>query len=139
MTARRAYRQEERSLQAEIMLRLKAWPVIAIGIPNSMYIPTSTEAEKLVVWKTIGQMKKHGLLVPGAPDIVILWCGGGALVELKRPETRDLLGKRRPAGRLSDKQESFAERAEHFGVAFATVRSWDEMHAKLVEWQVPAI
>ena len=123
----RAYRQEERSLQAEIMLRLRPWPVIAIPIPNGIWLPARTEHEKKLVQRLIYTMKNMGMLTPGAPDLSLHWCGGSALVELKTAK-----------GSLSPDQRAFAERAEHCGVRWAVVRSWEEMHAKLIEWQVPA-
>jgi phosphoketolase len=128
MTARRAYRQEERSLQAEVMLRLRAWPIIAIPIPNGIWLPARTEAEKTLAARLIHTMKAMGMLTPGAFDLSLHWCDGSALVELKTER-----------GKLSDEQRAFAERAEHCGVRWAVVRSWDEMHARLVEWQVPVV
>ena len=138
MTARRAYRQEERSLQAEIVMRLRAWPIVVIAVPNGVWL-ARTEAERPLAARIVNQMKRTSMLTPGAPDLSLHWCGGSALVEIKTPASTDLLGKRRPGGQLSEAQRSFAERAEHYGVRWAVVRSWDELHARLVEWQVPAV
>ena len=139
MTARRAYRQEERSLQQEIMLRLRSWAVLVTPCPNGLWIPARNEAEKALVARIINQMKRFGMLEPGALDLSLGWPGGWAWVEIKRPASTDLLGVRHAAGQLSKEQREFAERVEHFGGLWAVVRSWDEMHAKLVEWQVPAV
>ena len=136
---RRAYRQEERSLQAELIWRLKSWPIVAIPIPNGFWIPTHNEDERRLVGRLLYQMKNYGMLQPGAPDLSLHWCGGSALVEIKTPASVDMFGKRRPGGQLSEAQRSFAERAEQFGVRTAIVRSWDELHARLVEWRVPAV
>jgi hypothetical protein len=127
--------QLERALVAEIGWRLKAMPLIALPIPNGLWIPARTAAERSLVARIIARMKADGMLLPGAPDLVLLWPGGGAAIELKRPKTRDLLGTR-PAGRLTDNQRWFAERCAELGVHHAYCSSWDELKAKLAAWGV---
>jgi hypothetical protein len=129
-------RQEERALQAEIMLRLssRTWPVIALPIPNGIYLPAHNEAERAIVVRIVNRMKSDGMMTVGAPDLVILWRAGGALVELKRPRSRDLLGRLTPAGRPSAAQSELAERARRLGINHAFISSWDELRQRLGEW-----
>lgn len=129
----------ERTLQQEIMLRLACGhpSLIALPIPNGIWIPAHSEAERIIVCRLIARMKADGMLVPGAPDLILLWPGGGAMVELKRPRSRDLLGRISPAGRASPAQSELAERALRLGINHAVVRSWDELHARLGDWGAP--
>lgn len=126
--------QAERALQSEVMLRLRSWPVIALPVPNSIYFPARTDAERKIIARVIHQMKNAGQLVPGAPDLVALWRGGGGMIELKRPKSRSLLGSV-PAGRPSDSQIEMAERAAAAGVNHAYCTSWDEVAERLTEWR----
>jgi hypothetical protein len=129
-----AVNQAERSLQQEVVLRLKAWPVIALPIPNGIWLPARSEQERTLVARVIRRMKETGMLTPGAPDLVLALRGGGvALVELKRPESRTLLGKV-PAGRMSDAQKEMQMRAEGLGIAYCCVTSWEELRQRLLEW-----
>lgn len=129
--------QLERALQQEITLRLRAegWPVLALPIPNGMWIPARSEAERGLVARVVSQMKPAGLLLPGAPDLVLLWAEGAALVELKRPASRDLLRKR-AKGRPTEAQLGMAAQAAELGIRHAFVTSWDELRARLVEWGI---
>jgi hypothetical protein len=128
----------ERSLQAEIVARLavSTWPLIALPIPNGLWIPARGPAEKSLVARLVARMKADGMLVPGAPDLVLFWRDGGALVELKRPKSRDLLGRIAPAGRPSAAQGELAERAARLGINHAIVHSWEELRQRLGEWGV---
>lgn len=126
---------DERLLQREIMMRLKAWPVIAIPVPNQIYWPARTDAERAVIGRVIHMMKNSGQIVPGAPDLAIFFRGGGAMVELKRPKTKTLFGSR-AAGRPSDNQVEMAARAQRLGVHHAFCTSWDELAERLAEWGV---
>ncbi len=127
----------ETILQQEIVLRLKAYPVIVCPIPNGLWIPARTPAERLVVAKIIASMKRSGQLVPGMPDLVLLWRGGCAAVELKASKRRDLLGTK-PAGRLSDDQVAFAQRCAELWVNYACVTSWEQLRPYLCEWGIIA-
>jgi hypothetical protein len=118
-------------LQQEVAWRLKALPLVALPIPNGLWVPARTEAERSLVARIIGRMKADGLLLPGAPDVVLLWAGGSAAVELKRPRTHDLLGTR-PA----DNQRRFAEDCVELGVDHAYCSSWDELKAKFDAWGI---
>jgi|GEM_PF-3150279 hypothetical protein len=129
----------ERALQAQILARLATTrrPLLALPIPNGVWIPARSAAERALVARLIARMKADGMLVPGAPDLVLLWPGGGALVELKRPPERDLFGRARPKGRLSAAQTALAERARRLGINYAVVTGWDELEARLSAWGVP--
>jgi hypothetical protein len=81
----------------------------------------------------ISSMKRSGQLVPGMPDLVLLWAGGCAAVELKRPKARDLL-RTRAAGKPSDSQIAFAERCAELSINYACVTSWDELRDRLIDW-----
>jgi hypothetical protein len=130
------------------MLRLRAYPVIALPIPNSMFIPTRSPAEKGMVKRVVYQMKNAGMLVAGVSDLVVLWgCfvmgdssnaqGGAGCIELKRPASTDLLGNKRAAGRPSERQVEFAERCAELHINHAYCSSWDEVYAALMEWGAP--
>ncbi len=128
--------QTERALQSEVMLRLRAagLPVIALPVPNSIYFPARSDAERSIIARVVSQMKAAGLLLPGSPDLVLFWRGGGGMIELKRGASRDLLGKRTPAGRPSEAQLDMAERAAGIGVPYAFCTSWEAVRDRLGEW-----
>ena len=126
----------ERALQAEIMTRLRSWPVIALPIPNSLHLPRRTPDERAVIARVVYQMKNSGMLVTGSPDLVLFWCDGAAMCELKRPASRDLLGKRKPAGRPSEGQKAMAQRCADLRIKHCYASSWQELRAKLHEWGV---
>ena len=84
--------QHERSLQSEILYRLNRYPVVTIPVPNGIWLPSRSEAEKGIVKRLIARMKTDGMLVPGAPDLVLLGEKGALCVELKREPSRDLFG-----------------------------------------------
>ena len=117
------------------MLQLRAWNIIALPHANGIYIPARDAIEKSLVARIVAQMKRFGLMVPGSPDLSLHWCGGSALVEIKRPQANDLLHKR-PAGRLSPEQAEIRDRAAGLGVRFVVVRSWEELRGHLEEWGV---
>jgi hypothetical protein len=128
--------QIERTIQSEIMLRLRAgaYPVMALPIPNGIWIPSRSEQEKDIVRRIVRRMKDDGLLLPGALDLSIHWRNGGGIMDVKRPSSKDLLGHRKPAGRPSDEQKELVNRAEALGINYAFVHSWDEARDKLHEW-----
>ena len=145
---RRTSVQIERSLQRKVMLRLARYPLIVLPTPNSMFIPTRSPAEKELVKRVVYQMKNNGMLVSGAPDLMVMWgsccehlgeeypvtsCG---CIELKRPASSDLLAKR-AAGRPSESQRAFAERCHDLGINHCYASSWDEVRAALIEWGAP--
>ena len=122
--------QLERSLQTEILLRLNRYPVVAIPSCNGMYIPARSEAEQALVARIINRMKSDGMLLPGAPDLVLLGEKGSLCVELKRPASRDLF-MRRPKGRLSPEQKVFRERCVAAGVAYLVADDWPTVESRL--------
>lgn len=126
----------ERALQQEIMLRLGCGGsrVIALPIPNGIYLPARSEAERAIVARLVARLKADGMLLPGAPDLALLWPGGGAMVELKRPRSRDLLGRTLPKGRPSAAQSELAGRATRLGINHAFVSAWDELRERLAGW-----
>lgn len=83
--------------------------------------------------RAVGRRFADRVVVPGAPDLILLWADGGAMVELKRPRSRDLLGRVTPAGRASAAQSELAGRAPRLGINHAIVSSWEELHARLAE------
>ena len=124
--------QLERSLQSEILYRLNRYPVVAIPIPNGIWLPSHNEAEKAVVARLMARMKTDGMLLPGAPDLVLLGEQGAVCVELKRSASRDLFG-RRPRGRLSPEQKAFQQRCVNCGVEYLVASSWEDIEYILPE------
>jgi hypothetical protein len=127
--------QIERAIQQEILIRLRAsgLPVLAVPIPNSLYFPARTEAERRIIARIVAQMKNEGSILPGASDLILIWAAGAACVEIKRPARAALFGKQR-AGRQSDAQKAFAAACAAFGVRYVIVESWEQVWAHLVEW-----
>jgi len=124
--------QLERSLQSEILYRLARYPVVAIPVPNGLYIPSHNEAEKAVVARLMARMKTDGMLLPGAPDLVLLGEKRALCLELKRPASRDIFMKR-PKGRLSPEQRAFRDRCVDCGVEYLVADCWEDVEAVLPE------
>ena len=124
--------QLERSLQSEILYRLNRYPVVAIPVPNGLWIPSRDEGEARIAARIISRMKSDGMLTPGAPDLVIAGEKRCVMVELKRPASRDLFG-RRPRGRLSPEQKTFQQRCVDCGVEYIVASSWEDVQCMLHE------
>ena len=122
--------QIERNLQSEILYRLNRYPVVAIPVPNGIWLPAHNEAERAVVARLMARMKSDGMLTPGAPDLVIAGEKRCVMVELKRPASRDLFG-RRPKGRLSPEQKAFRDRCERAGVRYVVAYDWADVECSL--------
>ena len=124
--------QIERGLQSEILYRLARYPVVAVPVPNGIWLPAHNEAERAVVARLMARMKTDGMLVPGAPDLVLIGEKGALCVELKREASRDLFTKR-PKGRLSPEQKAFQQRCVDCGVEYIVASSWDDVQCMLHE------
>ena len=124
--------QLEKTLQQEVLLRLRLYPIIPVVVPNSIYFPARTEAERSIIARVVSQMKSDGMMTPGAPDLVLLGERGGLCVELKRPASRDLFG-RRPKGRLSPEQRAFRDRCVDAGVEYVVAECWEDVQCRLAE------
>jgi hypothetical protein len=124
--------QLERSLQTEILYRLNRYPVVPIAVPNGLWIPARSEAEQALVARIVRRMKDDGMLTPGAPDLVLLGRRGALCVELKRPVSRDLFG-RKPKGRLSPDQKLFRDRCTAAGVPYLVAYDWADVESSLEE------
>ena len=122
--------QLERALQSEILLRLNRYPVVAISSVNGMWIPSHNEKERALVARIVARMKSDGMLTPGAPDLVLLGAKGALCVELKRPASNDLFG-RKPKGRLSPEQKEFRARCERAGVGYLVAYEWADVECSL--------
>jgi len=122
----------ERSLQQEVLYRLARYPVVAIPVPNGIWLPSHNEAEKAVVARLMARMKTDGMLTPGAPDLVLLGERGAVCVELKRSASRDLFG-RKPRGRLSPEQRAFRDRCINTGVDYLVADCWEDVQCMLPE------
>ena len=118
--------QLERSLQTEILYRLARYPVIAIPVPNGIWLPAHNEQERIVVARLMARMKTDGMLTPGAPDLVLMGEKRAVCVELKRGASRDLFG-RKPRGRLSPEQKAFEQRCINCGVEYLVASSWEDV------------
>ena len=124
--------QHERSLQSEILYRLNRYPVVAVPVPNGLYIPSHNESERVVVARLMARMKSDGMLVPGAPDLILMGERRAVCVELKRSASRDLFG-RKPRGRLSPEQRSFRDRCIDTGVDYLVASAWEDVQCVLPE------
>ncbi len=122
--------QIERNLQTDILYRLNRYPVVAIPVPNGIWLPARSDAEKDIVKRLIARMKSDGMLVPGAPDLVLLGAKGAVCVELKREPSRDLF-MRRPRGRLSPEQKAFKQRCADAGVGYLVAYYWADVERRL--------
>jgi len=124
--------QIERNLQTEILYRLNRYPVVAIPVPNGVWLPAHNEAERTVVARLMARMKTDGMLTPGAPDLVLMGERRAVCVELKRASSRDLFG-RKPKGRLSPEQKAFRQRCIECGVEYLVATSWEDVECILPE------
>jgi len=124
--------QIERGLQSEILYRLARYPVVACAIPNGIFLPAHNEAERVLVRRIVARMRDDGMLTPGAPDLVIAGEKRAVMVELKRPASRDLFG-RRPKGRLSPEQKAFRDRCISAGVEYLVAECWEDIQYLLPE------
>jgi hypothetical protein len=50
--------------------------VVAISSVNGMWIPSHNERERTLVARIVARMKSDGMLVPGAPDLVLISAKG---------------------------------------------------------------
>ena len=124
--------QLERGLQTELLYRLNRYPVVAIPVPNGIWLPAHNEAERAVVARLMARMKSDGMLLPGSPDLILMGERRAVCVELKRPASRDLFG-RKPKGRLSPEQKAFEQHCIDCGVEYIVASSWDDIAAVLPE------
>ena len=124
--------QLERNLQTEILYRLARYPVVACAVPNGIFLPAHNEAERVLVRRIVARMRDDGMLTPGAPDLVIAGERRCVMVELKRPASRDLFG-RKPKGRLSPEQKTFQQRCVDVGVEYIVAECWEDIAAVLHE------
>jgi hypothetical protein len=124
--------QLERNLQTEILYRLARYPVVAVPVPNGIWLPAHNEAERAVVARLMARMKTDGMLVPGAPDLILMGEQRAVCVELKRSASRDLFG-RKPKGRLSPEQKAFRERCIDTGVEYIVAECWEDVQCVLPE------
>lgn len=122
----------ERNLQTEILYRLARYPVVAIPVPNGLWIAARGEAEERIAARIISRMKSDGMLLPGAPDLVLLGEKRAVCVELKRAASRDLFG-RKPRGRLSPEQKAFRDKCIDTGVDYLVAQCWEDVEAVLPE------
>ena len=87
--------QAERTLQSEILYRLNRYPVVAIPVPNGIWVPARGEAEEDIV-----QDLKHAHLsgdppeTPEAAPLVRGHCGKCAIADSTARRSR----LRRPTG-----------------------------------------
>jgi hypothetical protein len=106
---------------------------VIVPVPNGVYIPARSQTERALAARLISQMKAEGQLLPGAPDLLVLWDTGSGAIELKRPAEHTLIGKR-AAGRPSDAQKEFAALCAEKNVRHTYATSWVEVQAALSNW-----
>jgi hypothetical protein len=122
----------ERSLQTEVLLRLNRYPVVVVPSVNGMWIPAHNDAERALVARIVTRLKNDGALLPGVSDLCIAGAKGALMVELKRPASRDLFG-RKPRGRLSPEQRAFRDRCVDAGVEYLVAECWEDVQCRLGE------
>jgi len=86
--------------------------LIRFGGPNVLGFSVANERKASKA--TTGRLKAQGLM-PGAPDYVVLWDGGGALIEFKTAK-----------GRVSPAQQNFGKRATDVQWPYFVCRSWQD-------------
>ena len=132
---RRRNRSIETGLQAEVTLRLRInypWIVVA-ALPNGVWLPASTDAERVMAARLIKRMKATGMLTEGAGDLALMAKSRGCYIELKRPRSKDLLGNVTAAGVLSPDQRAFRDRCAECDVPFYVCHSWADVDAAVQE------
>jgi len=122
--------QLERALQTEIAIRLKRYPIVAVSVPNGIWIPSREPGERDIAARIIARMKSDGQITPGCSDMILAGAKGALFLELKRPASRDLFG-RKPKGRLSPEQKEFRERCERVGVRYTVAHCWADVECSL--------
>lgn len=111
-------------------MRLGRFPVVSAAIPNGLWIPARSEQEKALVARIVSRMRNDGQITPGAPDLFVAGARGALCVELKRPVSRDLFG-RKPKGRLSPEQKAFRDRCVAAGVEYLVADCWPDVESRL--------
>lgn len=108
----------ERQVQRSILQMCgTCFPSVYItAIPNGAHLAGNDQAR----FKQMGALKGDGLKV-GFPDMMAIWDGGIAFMEVKRPKL----------GRLSDQQIAVHDELRSRGWPVATVTSIDEAYAFL--------
>lgn len=79
-------------------------------------------------FKQMGALKGDGMKV-GFPDLIALWTGGLAFLEVKRPK----------GGKVSDEQLAMHERIEALGWPVAVIKSVPEAHSFLLNCGAPCV
>lgn len=132
---RRPRVESEHALLGEVLMRLRlgGYPVVPLATPNGVWIPARTDDERAIKARILARMKGDQMLIAGAPDLVVVWPGGGGFLELKRPAHRDVFGHH-PAGQASEDQKQFAARCRRLGIHHAYCRTWDGVAERLKEW-----
>ena len=113
-------------------MRLGRFPVVYAAIPNGLWIPARAEQEKALVARIMARMRNDGQITPGAPDLFVAGAKGALCVELKRPVSHDLFG-RKPRGRLSPEQKVFRDRCVAAGVEYLVADCWEDVECRLYQ------
>lgn len=116
----------ERQVQRSILAMCgTCFPSVYItAIPNGAHLAGNDQAR----FKQMGALKGDGLKV-GFPDMMAIWDGGIAFMEVKRPKF----------GRLSDQQIAVHEELSSRGWPVATVTSIDEAYSFLKRCGAPGV
>ena len=135
-------------LSAELYRLLRPEQILSIAIADKLR-DLSLAGQLHAVWSaTAPELPARGRFVqawqairsamgcvPGVPDFVLTWAGGGGWIELKRQRgDSDLFGHRIAAGQLSTNQRAFREWVNHIGCNHAVIHSLDELDATLKLW-----
>jgi hypothetical protein len=141
--------QYERALQQECLQRARFLPLKMTSNLNGIWIPPREGGEvecphchavfvspeqKQLVARIINRLKTDGLMIPGTPDLTVVWPNGGGFIELKRPASKDLFGVRAPAGRLSDVQRLYADDCQRLRINHGVAHTWDDVRMHLQTW-----
>lgn len=116
----------ERQVQRSILAMLgQCFPACLVHhSPNGAHLAGNNESRFKQAGALLGDGMKRGF-----PDLIVIWTGGIAFLEVKRPKL----------GKLSDEQKAIHEQLRERGWPVATVTSIDEAYAFLRECGAPGV
>ena len=131
----------ETSLSIEVANAFDRWRMegrfIGVAFHVANEVPASVLKMKPYNAQKFWQKRAEMGIVSGAPDWVVMWRGGGCLIELKAPRTTKI-GKKggliqdKPMGTLSDSQKLFQAECEATGVMYTVCYDIGQVERDLI-------